>query len=42
VNGILLENGLDRDVVAVTHAIGELQFEEEEEEAFYNRVSDKL
>lgn len=37
-NGILLENGLDRDVAAAAHAIGELQFEEEEEEAFYNRV----
>ncbi|KAF4526517.1 hypothetical protein B566_EDAN005884 [Ephemera danica] len=37
VNGILLENGLDRDVAVATQALGELQFEEEEEEAYYNR-----
>ncbi|XP_059487209.1 regulator of nonsense transcripts 1 [Neocloeon triangulifer] len=37
VNGLILENGTDRDVVAVTSALGELQFEEEEEEAYYNR-----
>jgi len=38
VNGIILENGTDRDVAAVTAGVGELQFEEEEEEAYYNKV----
>lgn len=38
VNGIILENGADRDVAAAASAVAELQFEDEDDEAYYNKV----
>jgi hypothetical protein len=38
VNGEVGENGLDADITATTKALGELQFEEEDDEAYYNKV----
>jgi hypothetical protein len=38
VNGIILENGADRDVAAVSSAVAELQFEDEDDEAYCNKV----
>jgi hypothetical protein len=38
VNGIILENGADRDVAAVASAVAELQFEDEDDEAYCNKV----
>jgi hypothetical protein len=38
VNGEVGENGLDTDLTATTKALGELQFEEEDDEAYYNKV----
>jgi hypothetical protein len=35
VNGIILENGADRDVAS---AVAELQFEDEDDEAYCNKV----
>lgn len=32
------ENGLDADITPTTKALGELQFEEEDDEAYYNKV----
>ncbi|GLH13682.1 Regulator of nonsense transcripts 1 homolog, partial [Gryllus bimaculatus] len=37
VNGEVVENGLDTDISVTTKALGELQFEEEEDEAYYNK-----
>jgi hypothetical protein len=37
-NGEVGENGLDADITATTKALGELQFEEEDDEAYYNKV----
>lgn len=37
-NGIILENGADRDVAAAASAVAELQFEDEDDEAYYNKV----
>lgn len=36
-NGDIGENGLDADITATAKALGELQFEEEEDEAYYNK-----
>jgi len=38
VNGEVGENGLDADITATTKGLGELQFEEEDDEAYYNKV----
>jgi hypothetical protein len=38
VNGEVEENDLDADITATTKALGELQFEEEDDEAYYNKV----
>jgi hypothetical protein len=38
VNGDVGENGLDTDLTATTKALGELQFEEDDDEAYYNKV----
>jgi hypothetical protein len=37
-NGEVGENSLDADITATTKALGELQFEEEDDEAYYNKV----
>jgi regulator of nonsense transcripts 1 len=37
INGEVGENGLDADITATTKALGELQFEEEDDEAYYNK-----
>jgi hypothetical protein len=42
VNGEVGENGLDADITATTKALGELQFEEEDDEAYYNKVWSSL
>ena len=30
-----MQNGLDKDLLGVTHAVNELNFEEDEEDQFY-------
>ncbi|CAG2064995.1 unnamed protein product, partial [Timema podura] len=37
VNGEITENSLDVDINSTTKGLGELQFEEDDEEAYYNK-----